>query len=374
MATQTEKPSPSDTITQYYLSLVDYLSNHLTAAIESINTDIAPLFNFDQINNINTNNTNTNSINNANTNNNNSLIFKNNKHYTHIFGFERNFESRLYANSKRSWMEKNWTISFKISVIYCLCIVLGTAYMRNRQRFELRFFLIIWNMMLAIFSIIGTIRVLPEFLDAWDSHGLNYTICNNDYAYGITGFWAYMFIMSKLPELVDTVFIVFRKQRLIFLHWYHHATVLIYCWFSYKEFTSTGRWFMCMNYCVHSLMYSYYAFKAMRIQVPRSISKLITCAQISQMIAGIYVNYIAYDTIVNKNESCQISIENIKYSFLMYASYFALFFHFFLKSYVFKKATTSASTSSSSRGTLTPGTSSAEPTPNSTPNSKIKTN
>jgi elongation of very long chain fatty acids protein 6 len=36
---------------------------------------------------------------------------------------------------------------------------------------------------------------------------------------------------SKVPETVDTLFIVLRRQELIFLHWYHHASVLIYCFY-----------------------------------------------------------------------------------------------------------------------------------------------
>ena len=33
--------------------------------------------------------------------------------------------------------------------------------------------------------------------------------------------------------LVDTAFIIFRKHNLIFLHWYHHLTVALFCWLMY---------------------------------------------------------------------------------------------------------------------------------------------
>jgi elongation of very long chain fatty acids protein 6 len=79
----------------------------------------------------------------------------------------------------------------------------------------------------------------------------------------VSGFWTLAFVLSKVPELGDTVFIVLRKQPLIFLHWYHHVTVLIYSWYSYSEYTAAARWFVVMNYIVHSVMYSYYAFKAL---------------------------------------------------------------------------------------------------------------
>ena len=39
----------------------------------------------------------------------------------------------------------------------------------------------------------------------------------------------YMFMLSKFPELVDTVLLVLRGRPVPFLHWYHHITVLLYC-------------------------------------------------------------------------------------------------------------------------------------------------
>jgi hypothetical protein len=41
-------------------------------------------------------------------------------------------------------------------------------------------------------------------------------------------------------------------------------TVLLYSFYSFSEYTAAARWFIVMNYLVHSVMYTYYAFKAMR--------------------------------------------------------------------------------------------------------------
>ena len=41
-------------------------------------------------------------------------------------------------------------------------------------------------------------------------------------------------------------------------------TVLMYSFFCWSEYTASSRWFIVMNYIVHSVMYSYYACKALR--------------------------------------------------------------------------------------------------------------
>lgn len=256
--------------------------------------------------------------------------------YSHIFGFENLFEHEAYVDSLTNWMAKYWTYSFLISAVYILLIVCGRKFMASRPRYELRAPLIAWNVMLASFSILGAIRVWPEFVYSLVTKGATYSVCNNEYAYGISGFWAFMFVMSKVPELVDTLFIVARKQQLIFLHYYHHATVLVYCWYSYTDHSASGRWFMTMNYLVHGIMYSYYACKAMRLRVPVFVSQLITISQIAQMVAGVYVNWVAYMTKTRSPQTpCAITFENIKWSSIMYLSYFVLFGHFFVQSYVY---------------------------------------
>lgn len=64
--------------------------------------------------------------------------------------------------------------------------------------------------------------------------------------------------------------------------------------YAFTEYTAPARWFIAMNFTVHSAMYSYYALKAMCVRVPRFISMAITVAQLAQMVAGCAVNLWAY--------------------------------------------------------------------------------
>ncbi|KAL3902640.1 MAG: hypothetical protein SGPRY_011983, partial [Prymnesium sp.] len=60
---------------------------------------------------------------------------------------------------------------------------------------------------------------------------------------------------TQLAELLDTFFLLLRKSPVILLHWYHHVTVLLFCWHAYSVRIGSGLWFAAMNYSVHSLMY-----------------------------------------------------------------------------------------------------------------------
>ncbi len=208
--------------------------------------------------------------------------------------------------------------------------------MRDRPRFELRGALALWSALLAVFSVFGSVRTAPELLHVLNKYGWEFSVCHVSYAYyNPTSFWTIMFTISKVYELGDTLFIVLRKQPLIFLHWYHHVTVLIYVWYSFTGRTASGRWFIVMNYSVHAFMYAYYALKAMRFHIPRGVSMSITTVQILQMVVGTAVNYSAWRA-KSEGRYCSVSDNNIRFSFLMYFSYFLLFVHFFYKVYINK--------------------------------------
>jgi elongation of very long chain fatty acids protein 6 len=144
--------------------------------------------------------------------------------------------------------------------------------------------------------------------------------------------------LTNHSELVDTFFIVIHKKPLIFLHYYHHISVLLYCWHSYVTKAPPGIFFVTMNYSVHALMYFYYFLMAVRAKPAWLKPVWITAAQISQMVVGIAVTFIAFYYYQTERE-CKITAENNTAAFIMYGSYLFLFMQFFIGRYVQPKIT-----------------------------------
>ena len=148
-----------------------------------------------------------------------------------------------------------------------------------------------------------------------------------------------MFVLSKIPEFIDTIFILLRKQPLIFLHWYHHLSVVLFVWYTYSETVATTRWYTTMNYFVHSVMYSYYSLKAMQYKVPKSVAVMITMLRIMQMIMGSTIATAAYYYRESGHFECYMSQEDFSVCYFVYFSYLVLFVKFFYKSYLSGKRT-----------------------------------
>lgn len=135
-------------------------------------------------------------------------------------------------------------------------------------------------------------------------------------------------------ELIDTVFIVIHKKPLIFLHWYHHISVLLYCWHSYVQKSPVGILFCVMNYAVHALMYFYYFLMAIHCKPKWLNAFWITVAQISQMIVGVAVTIVGWILMLRvKIPGCWLTSDNNLAALVMYGSYLTLFVQFFVQRY-----------------------------------------
>ena len=200
-----------------------------------------------------------------------------------------------------------------------------------------------WNLCLSLFSTLGFIRVFPQLIHNYLTSSVKENLCTDPritYGSGATGLWVWLFIMSKFPELIDTFFLVIHKKPVIFLHWYHHVTVLLYCWHSYVINTTTGIWFCAMNYAVHGIMYFYYFLMAIKCKPKWFNPIFITYAQISQMFVGVAITAVAFYFQANHGDAtCIIKLENNIAAIIMYGSYLLLFLHFFFARYFKSKAT-----------------------------------
>lgn len=237
----------------------------------------------------------------------------------------------------------NYVFPFAAVILYMAFCYFGSMIMKDRKAFGLLNTLAAWNLFLSLFSMWGAIRTVPQMIYALTSQDFEHTVCRNCYASyggGASGFAVQLFCLSKIPELIDTVFIVLRKKPLIFLHWYHHVTVLLFCWNAYVDQSSNGLYFVAMNYTVHAVMYFYYFLQAMKAIPKWFPSWIITLMQISQMIIGTFIvgattYYAHYGGKFYKVGECGITNTSLVTGGIIYASYLYLFVEFAVKRFIF---------------------------------------
>jgi elongation of very long chain fatty acids protein 6 len=248
-----------------------------------------------------------------------------------VYSFEKYYDPMPVLH----WMQQRPAIPVVTCVLYMALIFGGKYYFSSRPAWKWRYTMAMWNLFLSAFSTMGMLRTLPPLLHNLSVMSLRDNLCldpRSTYGSGSTGLWVQFFVLSKFPELIDTFFIVIHKKPLIFLHWYHHITVLLYCWHSYVTKSPPGIFFGVMNYSVHASMYGYYFLMAMRWRPKWFNPVIITAFQISQMIVGVAVTLVSF-YYYKTDPTCGIEAENSTAAFIMYGSYLFLFLQFFVGRY-----------------------------------------
>jgi hypothetical protein len=255
---------------------------------------------------------------------------------TAFLEYERNYQGQVWIDWARDHAEiPVFTVCAYLSVVFY-----GPEMLESHNiKMELRGLVVLWNASLAVFSIIGVTRTVPHLASHIWHQGFGFTVCTDPekwYLDGPVGLWVALFIFSKIPELIDTLFLVLRRRKVIFLHWFHHCTVMMFCWHAYHQRIATGLWFASMNFLVHSIMYTYYAAMAARMKwLISPFALVITTAQILQMAAGALVTVVsARRHAAGGFQSCAVDAANYKLGIGMYCSYLALFSMLFYSKYI----------------------------------------
>ena len=187
----------------------------------------------------------------------------------------------------------------------------------------------LWNTSLAVFSLFGSYYTFTGVKSLFYTDECEWTDKNIEWLNNNSGKWLFYFIVSKLVELGDTIFLTILGKPVPFLHWYHHILTAFMCFWGLiyvKPYQIVGSF---INYFIHSIMYSYYACSAIGFYWKKSYAQCITTLQTSQMIFMCCY----YIHIWSKGESCKTPI-----SFpiaMMYSLYLILFMNYYMGRYLF---------------------------------------
>ncbi len=85
-------------------------------------------------------------------------------------------------HEQRRWFEENWTVVFYYVAAYVIFIYSGQEFMKARKPMDLKKPIIIWNTLLAIFSITACCKILPEFYQILiGTNGVHKSVCASWY-------------------------------------------------------------------------------------------------------------------------------------------------------------------------------------------------
>jgi hypothetical protein len=209
--------------------------------------------------------------------------------------FLEDYEYEKFAG----WMATKHGFVIKSLIAYLITIFSIKMFLRDRKPFTLERPLSVWNAMLAGFSTLGVYYMTPPLYRVIRDHGISRKLSYpmdkwvpldtythiSELETGIAGYWQFLWACSKIPEFIDTLFIVLRKKPLITMHWWHHISSCYSAFVMFSAGNAFHFWCAYLNYAVHSVMYTYYCLRSMGFLCPPQVAQIITFAQIIQMMA-----------------------------------------------------------------------------------------
>lgn len=182
----------------------------------------------------------------------------------------------------------------------------------------------LWCGILSLFSFMGTFYIGRYILLEYNNKRINDSE---------SLFWYNAFIVSKIPELFDTILIILRSKALVPLQWYHHWCTLLICYIFKNYHCDEFTFFFFMNYFVHSFMYFYFAIYPIFGKSLFLFGTFVNVIQTIQMLIAVFIALYYYFYVTDYSRCLISPIDNFNYlafgGISMYVTYLLFFIQLF---------------------------------------------
>ncbi|KAM7343795.1 very long chain fatty acid elongase 7-like [Cochliomyia hominivorax] len=234
----------------------------------------------------------------------------------------------------------SYTQIISLMALYVFLVLkVGPQFMAKRKPYNLKNVIQLYNVSqfllnLYIFYGITKFHVYgPNYNWLCMKHDINYT----DEATDDLRKFTYLYFISKLLDLLETMFFILRKKfnQVSFLHVYHHTAMLYapfiyFNWYFGTQMVVIGY----INSFIHVLMYTYYFLSALDTNMNVKLWKqIITTSQILQFF---YISLKVFVSIRN-NGQCGLYPLFLWVCLIQNTFMTAMFMHFYWKTYIVKR-------------------------------------
>ncbi|CAO3692675.1 unnamed protein product [Rhizopus stolonifer] len=224
-------------------------------------------------------------------------------------------------------------------ITYFIVIFGGRYLMKESDAFKLKMPFMIHNVLLTLVSGLLLALMVEQIFPVLYHRGFFAAVCEQTTWTQPLELLYYLNYLVKYWELIDTVFLVLKKKKLEFLHYYHHSLTMVLCYTQLNGKTSVSWVVITLNLAVHVLMYYYYCRTAAGAKI--WWKKYLTTMQITQFVIDLSVVYFCTYTFFTSTHwphlphlgQCSGTETSALFGCGLLSSYLLLFINFYIMTY-----------------------------------------